>query len=207
MLKLCTCSDLLFSLQFEVTCIESNSADFGELWLHPGTAMLCMGPYVDIPGLQFYSASGFGTNSATNNKHPFLSLQTYSDSNALISYLTQTLSTQDILTGIHWSHRLTREQVSNENALFALSFLPATVYSKLHLGIIAQWPGDMREWYYEQWHVGGLLDKMQESQVDMDDGSVRITMMLSDIQYLQGQEIGFQYGLHPIDEFTNFLNS
>uniref|UniRef100_A0A0W0FEA3 Uncharacterized protein n=1 Tax=Moniliophthora roreri TaxID=221103 RepID=A0A0W0FEA3_MONRR len=190
-----------------VTWTVGSKLDFGELWLHPRTGRLCIGPYVDYSGTQFYSASGFKTNSITSNKCPHLPLQIYKDSNALISYLIQTLSIQNIIIGIRWSNRLIREWVPNKDAQFRISFLPGLVYSRTYLEIIAQWPEDINTWYYIPWHPVRLPKEMQENWVDMDDGSVQFPVMPSHIPYLQNQKICFHYDLYPGNKWIKLAES
>ncbi|ESK84923.1 hypothetical protein Moror_9263 [Moniliophthora roreri MCA 2997] len=184
--------------------IGNNVMDLCELWICPRTGTLCTGPYVQYSSTTSrYSA----TSLITGNEHPFLPLQTYSNSNMLFSYLTQTLSPQNIIQGIAWSCNSTFEWVTNENAVFLPSCLPGMVYSRIHLGIIAQWPGDMREWYYEQQILVGLPDEMQDSWVHMSDKSIRITVMPSDIQHLQDQVLYIYYDLCPAQEWWDFADS
>uniref|UniRef100_A0A0W0F9X3 Uncharacterized protein n=1 Tax=Moniliophthora roreri TaxID=221103 RepID=A0A0W0F9X3_MONRR len=195
-------SPLLYTyLDYLFGVMHTGTMDFGELWLHPRTGMLCTGPFVDYSGVQSFTASGFKTNSVTSDECPSLSLQTYSDSNTLISFLTHTLSTQDIIKGICCTYKLTWEKVSNKNAQSVLSCLSGTVYSRTHHRIIAQWPGDMEKWHYKPWGVRGLPDEMQESWVNMGDGLVRITVLPLNIQHLQDQEFGVGYDLVSSEEW------
>ncbi|EEB89218.1 hypothetical protein MPER_12709, partial [Moniliophthora perniciosa FA553] len=178
-----------FHYLFEETCAVGSNTDLRELWLNPGTGTLCIGPYV-------------GYSSST-----FRYLLTYSDSSILISYLTQTLSAQNIIRGICGSSKWTWEWVANEDVIFALSSLPGTVYSKAHRGIIARWPGDIEKWYYRLWETVGLPDEIQASRVELDDGSVRFTVMPSQIQHLREQAFSIYYDLLPEDEWINFVSS
>uniref|UniRef100_A0A0W0GA56 Uncharacterized protein n=1 Tax=Moniliophthora roreri TaxID=221103 RepID=A0A0W0GA56_MONRR len=188
--------------------IGNDEMDLCELWICPRTGRLCTGPYVQYSSTtHHYAAWGLATNLITSNEHPFLPLQTYSNSNMLFSYLTQMLSSWNIVQGIVWSCNSTSEWVTNKNPVFFLSCLPGTVYSRIHLGIIAQWPGDMREWYYKQQRLVGLPDEMQDSWVEMSDKSIRITLMPSDIQHLQDQVLYIYYDLCPAQEWWDFADS
>ncbi|EEB92316.1 hypothetical protein MPER_09196, partial [Moniliophthora perniciosa FA553] len=129
------------------------------------------------------------------------------DASILISYLTQTLSTHDIIRGIRASTKPTWEGVADENIISTLSSLLGTVYSKAHRGIIARWPGDIEKWYYRLWWTVDLPDEIQASQVDLDDGSARFTVMPSQIQHLREQAFDIYYELLPEDEWLNIAES
>ncbi|EEB88748.1 hypothetical protein MPER_13244, partial [Moniliophthora perniciosa FA553] len=181
--------------------MHTGKTDFGELWIHPSTGMLCTGPFVNYSGTQNFTASGSEANSITSDEYPSLSLQTYSDSNTLISFLTQTLSTENIIKGISCTYKLIWERVSNENTQFILLSLAGTVYSRTSQRAVAQWPVDMKKWHYEPWGISGLPDEVPESWVDMGDGLVRITIMPLDLQRLSDQEFGVGYDLVSSQEW------
>uniref|UniRef100_A0A0W0FIC3 Uncharacterized protein n=1 Tax=Moniliophthora roreri TaxID=221103 RepID=A0A0W0FIC3_MONRR len=183
--------------------IASSFVDFRELWINPGTGQVFRGPFVKWSQNLQYFVYGLGSNLTSNN--PPLSLQTYSDSTAVFNYLIQTLTTYNILQGINWSGRGTSESIANENIASALSSLPGTIYNRAHQEIITRCPRDRKEWYYRLWHQHNMSDAMWESRVHMGNGTVRFTVLPSDIQDLQNQKLWLCYDLSK--EWEKFAES
>ncbi|KAI3602598.1 hypothetical protein WG66_009360 [Moniliophthora roreri] len=180
--------------QFGVAQIASNILDVCELWINPRTGQLSRGPFFGSFQILAYLASGFSSNSASNNPTP-LPLQAYSDSTTIFNYLIQTLTAYNILQGINTSSRGTYEVIANKDTASVLLSLPGTIYHITHREIIARWPGDRKKWYYKPDHQWNIPDAMWESKVDMNNGSIRFTVLPSDIQDLQNQSFGLCYTL------------
>uniref|UniRef100_A0A0W0G9T6 Uncharacterized protein n=1 Tax=Moniliophthora roreri TaxID=221103 RepID=A0A0W0G9T6_MONRR len=200
-------SPLLYTyIQYQsaVVQIASNNQDIRELWLDPRTGQLSRGPFVDWSLAWGWFALGLNSNSTSNNPTP-LSLQAYHDSTAVFNYLIQTLTMDDFLCGIVWFNRIIYESIANKDIATVLSSLPGTIYKRTYYEIIARWPGDRKKWYYKLFHQDNVPDTMWKSKVDMDDGSLRFTVLPSDIQSLQDRQFQLYYDL--LGEWNEFAES
>ena len=136
--------------------------------------MLCKGPYVEDSSTTFYQVWAGATLELPSSDHPSLDLQTYSNTSTLFQYLIGILPVHNIIQGIRQSPRLTPKWPDNEDAKLILSSLPGTIYHRTTREVIAHYPGDRDQWYYnpwkEQFHVP---DAMRENMLVMHDRSVR----------------------------------
>ncbi|KAK7026860.1 hypothetical protein VNI00_015402 [Paramarasmius palmivorus] len=134
-----------FEYQFGVDQLGDDKIDFGDLWVHARSGHLRTGPYVKYASTRTYFAAGFETNTENNGA---LSIQAFSDPEAVFDYLRQFLSTHDILRGIAWSNQHTTEWLEEEEAVFVFRHFPGTIYRWTSREVIARWPVKVKEWFY-----------------------------------------------------------
>ena len=66
------------------------------------------------------------------------------------------------------------QPLANGRVIPMLSSVPGAIYNRRSGDIIARLPGAGERWHYGFWRLEGRIpDGMRESQVVMDDGSVR----------------------------------
>jgi hypothetical protein len=156
-------------------CITQQGIQpIGELWVDPRAGTLQRGPYVELPSFESWLMLGTSENTISNTHSTYLPIQTYRDNNTVLEYLTRTFPARTILKGISWSYQAVFEDLSNEQLIPVLPYLPGAIYNRDSREAIARFPGAIERWRYAFWRVMGRIpDAMRESRVDMHDGSVR----------------------------------
>ncbi|ESK83271.1 hypothetical protein Moror_15057 [Moniliophthora roreri MCA 2997] len=173
----------------------------GNLWIDPKMGTLCQGPQIQIS--RNWTLHSSASNLMLNNKFPVLPIQTYRDTSTTFNYLTRTVSTLNIITGIAWCYRICGEKVANRKAISILTALPGTVYHEHSQQIIARLPARARDslhYYLRKAEVGS--NAMRESLVVMKNGSVRFTVTPMDVQHAKDMKL--QYS---ISQFTTLAHS
>ncbi|KAK7028996.1 hypothetical protein VNI00_014706, partial [Paramarasmius palmivorus] len=171
----------------------------GEMWVDPRTGALQKGPYLELPYMQSLTMLGTGSNTIPNTHSTHLPIQTYSDSDTVFKYLTRSFPARTILTGIRMALSALLQPLANGRVIPMLSSVPGAIYNRRSGDIIARLPGAGERWHYGFWRLEGRIpDGMRESQVVMDDGSVRFTVTSTEIQDFQGIELW--YGVYPLEE-------
>ena len=117
---------------------------------------------------------GTSENTIPNTHSTHLPIQTYNDNDIVFEYLTRIFPTRTILQGIHLASSGFFQFLVNEQVIPILSFIPGAIYNLRSRDITARLPGARERLHYGLWRVlGRIPDGMRESQVVMDDGSVR----------------------------------
>ncbi|KAI3604194.1 hypothetical protein WG66_010080 [Moniliophthora roreri] len=173
----------------------------GNLWINPKMGTLCQGPQIQIS--RNWTLRGSVSNLMLNNKFPVLPIQTYRDTSTTFNYLTRTVSTLNIITGIAWCYRTYGKKVANRKAISILTTLPGTIYHQHSQKIIAKLPARVRgRLHYHLYRADVGSNAMRESLVVMKDGSVRFTVTPIDIQH--AKDMLLQYS---ISRFTTLTKS
>ncbi|ESK84592.1 hypothetical protein Moror_13349 [Moniliophthora roreri MCA 2997] len=191
-------SPLIFtylSHQLGVVPIANRNLDFGEVWVNPRTGTLCVGPYVEYSSgsrvLVDYTEED--QISTGYREYPFLSLQTYNDSNAILDLLVQTHGRTATLGAICESSNHVMERVADEDLVFMLSSLLGGVYSRTRREIIARWPKMMNERHYRPYRVDGVPEWVEVQPSRRHNTSIRFEVTPSDIKHLQNREFDVDY--------------
>uniref|UniRef100_A0A0W0EYG0 Uncharacterized protein n=1 Tax=Moniliophthora roreri TaxID=221103 RepID=A0A0W0EYG0_MONRR len=173
----------------------------GNLWIDPKMGTLCQGPQIQIS--RNWTLHSSASNLMLNNKFPVLPIQTYRDTSTTFNYLTRTVSTLNIITGIAWCYRTYGKKVANRKAISILTTLPGTIYHQHSQKIIAKLPARVRgRLHYHLYRADVGSNAMRESLVVMKDGSVRFTVTPIDIQH--AKDMLLQYS---ISRFTTLTKS
>ncbi|KAI3619732.1 hypothetical protein WG66_002613 [Moniliophthora roreri] len=181
--------------------IANRELDFGEVWVNPRTGALCIGPYVEYSSGELFVDYTDKDQVSTILELPFLSLQTYNDSNAIFDLLVRTFDPILILYAICDSYNRITEWVADdsEDLVSMLSSLLDGVYSRIRREIIARWPKRNKQ-HYRLWGVEGVPKQVKEDASELSNGSVRLAVKLSDIQHLQNQDFHVYYKPRPQKE-------
>ena len=143
------------------------------MWVDPRTGALQKGLYLEPPHYKFDLLLSI-EDTVPNTHSTHLLIQTYSNNDTVFEYLTKTFPARTILTGIRFASSVFFRPLANEQVIPVLSSLPGAIYNRRSRDIIARLPGARERWYYGLWRVQGRIpDGMRESQVVMDDGSMR----------------------------------
>ncbi|KAK7041815.1 hypothetical protein VNI00_009104 [Paramarasmius palmivorus] len=179
--------------------LRLHSQPLRELWISPRNGLLRKGPYVEDSTNISYTAARFQTGllSNTSDTLPALAFQEYNNTDVLCGYLSEYLSVHDILQGVRGSAKYDFELVKDEDAASILSSLPGTIYSRTSLDTLGRWSGGEELWYY---HIRAVIPELSQEHMHMEDGSLRLTFMLSDMRDFQ--TFWLQYGLYPAKEWS-----
>uniref|UniRef100_A0A0W0FS79 Uncharacterized protein n=1 Tax=Moniliophthora roreri TaxID=221103 RepID=A0A0W0FS79_MONRR len=195
-----------FAYQFNKRRITDEGVDIGELWIDPRTGALCRGPYISFTSNRTWMVTGFGhePHLMGQGRSSLLSVQTYSDLNAVVDYLTGALSIRAILRGIGWSSGGIGERLTDE-AVHQFSTLAGTIYNTHHRESIYEWAEARERWHYGLWRVDDIPEAMRKSQMVMEDGSVRFMLTPMDIQHVR--RIVLRYSLLPGEDLDTLGES
>ncbi|KAK7041820.1 hypothetical protein VNI00_009109 [Paramarasmius palmivorus] len=188
------------SLRYLAREIADPGLVLREMWIDPSTGWVRKGPYVESSASVNYIAAWFPTGSfsiISDNKRS-LTLQEY-NADVLQKYLLKFLSIHDILQGVRLSAKYTVEWANDGGIISVLSSLPGTIYNGTSLEPIAHWSGYRERCYY-------VLHKNSpattQEHTSMEDGSVRLTFALADMQDFP--TFWLQYLLGPAEEWIDF---
>ncbi|KAK7042988.1 hypothetical protein VNI00_008726 [Paramarasmius palmivorus] len=171
----------------------------GEIWVEPRTGALQKGPYIELPPFQPMIMDSIAEDTIFDTHSTHLPIQTCSDNDTVFEYLTRTFPARTILRGMYFSSGAFIQTLANEQVVPVLSCLPGAIYNQRSQDIIARLPGARERLHYGFWRVQSRIpDGMRESQVVMDDGSVRFTVTSTEMPDLQGIEL--LYTLDPGEE-------
>ena len=103
----------------------------------------------------------------------YLPISALRDKDTVLAYFARTFPTQTVFQAIYWFPIPFAEHLANEHVTPVLSSLPGTIYNRHCRHIVARWPGAWRGLEYMFSWAYDISDAMRESQIMMEDGSVR----------------------------------
>ncbi|KAI3613997.1 hypothetical protein WG66_010791 [Moniliophthora roreri] len=184
-----------FAKQFSLMHLQLNLNDrmaLGILWIDPRTGGFRVGPHVGIASDRCWDI--FAGPVLNNDPYAsYLSIQAFSDNDSVLEYLSQTTSNGDILRGISFCSRTIGEWVTDDDAIYLLPSLPGTIYHRSSREVLAGWRGIEGQWYYELTHlIHDTLSPVWESKSIMENGLVRFTVPVVDLQQFQYLELRYE---------------
>ncbi|KAI3608134.1 hypothetical protein WG66_006577 [Moniliophthora roreri] len=172
-----------FQHQLGARQIAKGEINMGELWIDPKTGGLYKGPYPSV--FLHTSFCPLGLRDKFDNR--------------------RVLSLPTILRGICWSNKAAFELLNVDKALSILSSLAGSIYNRHHWDIVETWAGVSELWHYKLARLFGVPRPMADSQTVLEDGLVRFTVTVMDIEDIH--EMSLHYPLHPQEKFATFVQS
>uniref|UniRef100_A0A0W0FTG3 Protein kinase domain-containing protein n=1 Tax=Moniliophthora roreri TaxID=221103 RepID=A0A0W0FTG3_MONRR len=174
-----------FQHQLGARQIAKGEINMGELWIDPKTGGLYKGPYPSV--FLHTSFCPLGLRDKFDNRRSLV------------------LSLPTILRGICWSNKAAFELLNVDKALSILSSLAGSIYNRHHWDIVETWAGVSELWHYKLARLFGVPRPMADSQTVLEDGLVRFTVTVMDIEDIH--EMSLHYPLHPQEKFATFVQS
>ncbi|ESK83405.1 hypothetical protein Moror_15608 [Moniliophthora roreri MCA 2997] len=155
-------------LEYMVASIPPNrEIELSELWVDPRTGACRGGPYVPIScDHDRWAMNGFGLSKMGIENISPLSIQTLSDNNAVLDYLTKTIPTRKIVVGIGRSNKRTPQWLADEEAVYMLRSFANSIYNRCNGDIIARWGAGVKKGLYYRFMIT-LADLQRVSEINL----------------------------------------